>query len=227
MASNNMSPLRNFLNTIKNSVYNISSIDGIGNTDINAGSLFNGFSNLYRIGSLNYTNYITNMSYMFYHCDILTSIPNFDTSNVTDMSYMFYRCYNLTNISSFNTSNVTNMSYMFYRCYNLTTISNFDTSNVTNMSNMFYYCDNLIDIPLFNMSKVTSMTNTFYYCNNLSQASVNNIVASCATASKVTNKNWTNIGLDITVGSILNIWICTAPDYMNAVNIGWQNIEEI
>lgn len=35
MASNNMSPLRNFLNSIKSSVYNIS-IDGINSVDKNA-----------------------------------------------------------------------------------------------------------------------------------------------------------------------------------------------
>ena len=369
MASNNMSPLRSFLNSIKNSVYNIS-IDGIGNTDINAGSLFNGFSNLYRVITLNDMNYITDMysmfnsaknlsqipNYnfntsnvthmgimfrncnglttvpnfdtsnvtnmyamfdncgnltnvpnfntfkvtsmysMFSYCNNLTNIPNFNTSNVTTMDHMFSYCNKLTNIPNFNTSNVTKMSQMFIGCRNLTTIpnfnitnvttmiemfsgcrklinipnfntinvtrvdgmfqycynltsipnfntskvinmaemfsqcnnltntSNFDTSNVTNMYGMFYYCRNLIDIPLFNISKVTNMKDSFYYCNNLSQASVNNIVASCSTATKVTNKNWTNIGFNVAEGSKWNTWIRTAPDYMNAVNIGWQNI---
>lgn len=64
MASNNMSPLRNFLNSIKNSVYNIS-IDGIGNTDINARSLFDTFPNLYRVIILNDMNYVTSMYSMF------------------------------------------------------------------------------------------------------------------------------------------------------------------
>ena len=321
MASNNMSPLRNFLNSIKNSVYNIS-IDGIGNTDINASSLFNGFPNLYRTITLNDMNYVTdmsrifnntknlsqipnynfntsnvtNMSYMFRSCSNLTTIPNFNTSNVTNMSWMFEACYNLTNIPNFdtskvtnmwytfsscsnltnvpnfNTSNVTYMGYMFLQCYNLITIPNFNTSKVINMSQMFQYCRNLITIPNFNTSKVTNMSNMFKwcdklttipnfntskvtdmslmfngcynltnipilnitnlinmsrifsYCSNLSQTSVNNIVASCSTASKVTNKNWTNIGFDVAAGSKWNTWIRTAPDYMNAVNIGWQNI---
>ena len=321
MASNNMSPLRNFLNSIKSSVYNIS-IDGIGNTDINASSLFNGFPSLYRTITLNDMNYITNMSrifnntknlsqipnynfntsnvtnmsYMFKSCSNLTTIPNFNTSNVTNMSWMFEACYNLTNIPNFdtskvtnmwytfsscsnltsvpnfNTSNVTYMSQMFFLFYNLITIPNFNTSNVTSMTQMFQYCRNLITIPNFNTSKVTNMSDMFKWCDklttipnfntsnvtnmslmfngcynltnipilnitnlinmssmfshcpNLSQASINNIVTSCSTASKVTNKNWTDIGFNVAAGSQWNTWIRTAPNYMNAVNIGWQNI---
>ena len=297
MASNNMSPLRNFLNSIKNSVYNIS-IDGIGNTDINASSLFNGFPNLYRTITLNDMNYITNMSkmfnntknlsqipnynfntsnvtnisWMFQACYNLTNIPNFDTSKVTNMWYTFSSCSNLTNVPNFNTSNVTYMAWMFFQCYNLITIPNFNTSKVTNMTQMFQHCDNLINVPNFDTSNVTNMSqmfkwcynlttipnfNTskvidmyymfngcwnltnipilnitnlinmssiFSYCDNLSQASVNNIVTSCSTASKVTNKNWTDIGFNVAANSQWNTWIRTAPDYMNAVNIGWQNI---
>ena len=201
MASNNMSPLRNFLNSIKNSVYNIS-IDGINSVDKNASSLFYNFPNLYRAISLNDMNYITDMRLLFFNTRKLSQIPNynFNTSNVTDMFSMFYDCDNLINIPNFNTSSVTDMSRMFIGCYNLTTVSNLDTSNVKNMSYMFLQC------------------------NNLSQASVNNIVASCSTATKVTNKNWTNIGFNVAEGSQWNTWIRTAPNYMNAVNIGWQNI---
>ena len=319
MASNNMSPLRNFLNSIKSSVYNIS-IDGIGNTDINATELFRGFPSIYRITSLNDMNYVTNMHrifclsnklisipnynfntsnvinmrQMFWRCNNLTTVPNFDTSNVTDMYGMFDGCENLTSIPNFDTSNVTNMHSMLSSCNNITTVPNFntskvtdmaqmfymrriktvpnfDTSNVTNMNWMFAYAFNLINIPNFNTSKVKDMGYMFYQCGRLddipnfdmsnvtkmesmfertdiinlpvfnwskvtnmpkafisstsfSQASVNNIVTSCSTATKVTNKNWTNIGFNVAAGSKWNTWIRTAPDYMNAVNIGWQNI---
>ena len=40
-------------------------------------------------------NKITNMSYMFYECSSLKSLPhisNLNTCNVTNMSYMFYEC---------------------------------------------------------------------------------------------------------------------------------------
>ena len=246
MASNNMSPLRNFLNSIKSSVYNIS-IDGINSVDKNASNLFFNFPDLYRAISLNDMNYITNMynmfsgcynlinisnfntskvinmSCMFDDCQKLTTAPNFDTSNVTDMYGIFGGCWNLTTVPNFNTSKVINMNRMFFGCRNLTTVPNFNTSKVINMGAMFQGCNSLI-VPNFNTINVINMANMFYRCNNLSQASVNNIVTSCSIASKVTNKNWTNIGFNVAAGSKWNTWIRTAPDYMDAINIGWQNI---
>lgn len=43
-----------------------------------------------------------------------------DTSSVTNMSYMFYNCSNLTTIPQLDTSSVTNMNNMFYNCSKLT-----------------------------------------------------------------------------------------------------------
>lgn len=243
MASNNMSPLRNFLNSIKNSVYNIS-IDGIGNTDINASKLFNSFPNLYRAITLNDMNYVTNMysmfentknlsqipnynfntsnvtdmKYMFEDCYSLTTIPNFNTSNVTNMYGMFIDCENLTNIPNFDTSNATDMRWMFSGCRNLTTISNFNTSKVINMAHMFDGCFNLINIPVLNITNSININKMFSYCSNLSQASVNNIVASCANATKVTNKSFTNMGI---TNSTLKSYIQSAPRYSAAVANGW------
>ena len=64
-------------------------------------------------------------------------------NNVTDMSYMFYWCSSLSSlpdISKWNINNVTNMSSMFYECSSLSSlpdISKWNTNNVTNMSSMF------------------------------------------------------------------------------------------
>ena len=61
-------------------------------------------------------------------------------TNVTDMSYMFYGCsslISLPDISKWDTKNVTNMSDMFNGCSSLISlpdISKWDTKNVTNMS---------------------------------------------------------------------------------------------
>ena len=55
------------------------------------------------------------MSYMFYECSSLKSLPDiskWDTKNVTDMSGMFSECSSLNNlpdISKWDTKNVTNM----------------------------------------------------------------------------------------------------------------------
>ena len=67
-------------------------------------------------------NNISNMSYMFYECNSLSSLPDiskWNTSNVTDMSWMFYGCNSLSSlpdISKWNTSNVNNMGSMFSGC---------------------------------------------------------------------------------------------------------------
>ena len=62
---------------------------------------------------------ITNLSYLFYGCKTISSLPDisqWDTSNVVDMQYMFYGCRaisSLPDISNWNTSKVNNMKYMF------------------------------------------------------------------------------------------------------------------
>ena len=89
------------------------------------------------------------------------------TSNVTNMSYMFFNCLKLSTIPSINTSLVTNMSYMFYYCSKLITIPQLDTSSVTTMKQMFGNCEKLITIPQLDTSKVTDMSYMFYFCNKL------------------------------------------------------------
>ena len=78
-------------------------------------------------------------------------------SELIDISFMFYGCNSLISIpdiSKWNTYNVKNMSYMFYGCKSLLSIpdlSKWDISNVKYMDNMFEGCDSLIsskiDIP--------------------------------------------------------------------------------
>ena len=141
------------------------------------------------------TSKVTGMSSMFGSCSSLTTIPLLDTSNVTDMRYMFQYCSNLTTIPLLNTSNVTDMSSMFSYNDKLTEIPLLDTSNVISMSNMFFYCDILTTIPLLDTSNVTNMSRMFAYCPNLSDESLNNILAMCTNAVKVTNKTLSQIGL--------------------------------
>ena len=74
-------------------------------------------------------------------------------TNVTDMSYMFYECsslISLPDISKWDTKNVTNMYSMFKRCSSLISlpdISKWDSKNVTNMEYMFLECSSLISLP--------------------------------------------------------------------------------
>lgn len=95
-----------------------------------------------------------------------------------------------------DTSNVTDMSSMFNSCASLTSIPLLDTSNVINMSSLFANCSSLTSIPQLNTINVTDMSNMFKYCPNLSNESLNNILAMCTNAIKITsNKTLKYIGL--------------------------------
>jgi len=65
-------------------------------------------------------NNVTNMSFMFYECSSLLSLPDIsksNTNNISNLSYMFYECsslLSLPDITKWNTSNITDMSFMFY-----------------------------------------------------------------------------------------------------------------
>lgn len=129
------------------------------------------------------TSKVTDMSWMFNNCELLTSIDvsNFNTSKVTDMSNMLQSCESLTNIKgleNFDTSQVTNMNQMFMTCNKLTSIdvSNFDTSKVTNMRYMFAGCSSLpsLNVSRFNTSNVTNMSDMFAGCSSLTSIDVSN-----------------------------------------------------
>ena len=126
-------------------------------------------------------NEITDMSYMFYFCDSLTSLSDdikWNTSKVTDMSYMFSFCESFNHfpdISKWDTSNVTNMSHMFSVCKSLSSlpdISKWKTSQVTNMSDMFAACGSLKSLPddisNWDTSNIINMSCMFLNCGSLS-----------------------------------------------------------
>lgn len=135
------------------------------------------------------TEYVTDMSNMFYGCRSLTSLDlsSFNTEKVTTMSMMFQNCNALEelNLSSFNTSNVTSMFQMFLGCYNLKSldVSSFDTKNVTNMRWMFGRCSRLtsLDVSGFNTENVYSFGEMFYGCSSLNSIDVSNFNTSKVT----------------------------------------------
>ena len=128
------------------------------------------------------TSNVTDMSGMFYNCNMLTSLDlsSFNTSNVTNMANMFYGCSKLTSldVGHFDTANVTYMYSMFYGCSALTSldVSGFDTANVTNMNSMFSNCSKLtsLDVSNFNTAKVTNMQSMFYHCSSLTSLDLSN-----------------------------------------------------
>ena len=175
---------------------NLTTIPELNTSNVtNMGQMFSSCSNLTSIPLLDTSN-ATSMGGMFNSCSNLTSIPLLDTSNVTNMYNMFRSCSSLTSIPLLDTSNATSMGGMFNSCSNLTSIPLLDTSNVTNMGNMFISCSNLTSIPLLDTSNVTDMVGMFSSCSNLNNESLNNILAMCANAVKITsNKTLKYIGL--------------------------------
>ena len=197
------------------SLTSISLLDTSNVTDMV--DMFYDCSNLTSIPLLDTSN-VTRMEEMFRDCSNLTSIPLLDTSNVTNMDNMFDDCSNLTTIPLLDTSNVTNMNNMFYGCSNLTSIPLLDTSNVTDMRSMFYGCSNLTSIPLLDTSNVTDMRSMFSRCSSLNNESLNNILAMCKNAAKITsNKTLKYIGLTKEQANICK----TLSNYSAFIAAGW------
>ena len=123
----------------------------------------------------------TSCQYMFYKCTG-TSLPKVTnvTSSVTNMAYMYYGCQNVTSIdvSGYNTSGVETMNSMFYSsntnpALKRLDLSNFTTTSLTNCANMFYQQRNLavLDISNFDFTNVTNYGNMFNTVGNYASTS--------------------------------------------------------
>ena len=197
---------------------NLTSIPLLDTSNVTSmNSMFGVCSSLTTILLLNTSN-VTDMGYMFTECESLTTIPLLDTSNVTNMHNMFTDCSSLTSIPLLDTSGVTYMYSMFQGCSNLTSIPLLDTGNVTYMSNMFSGCSSLTTIPLLDTSNVTRMDSMFSSCSSLNNESLNNILAMCTNAVKITySKTLKYIGLTEEQANICK----TLSNYQTFVNAGW------
>lgn len=144
------------------------------------------------------TTQIRECYYMFRNNTEMIEAPYFDTSKVTSMSGMFQSCINLVKVPNYNTSKVTNMGNWLYECPNLISFPEVDTREVTYISSACMYCTNLKDVPVLNLPNVTRLSTMFSYCTSLTDESLDNIMATCIGAVKVTSstyKTLRNIGL--------------------------------
>lgn len=142
------------------------------------------------------TSAVTNMTSMFDDCSNLKEVPLLDTSKAVDTSCMFRRCSSLKEVPLLDTSNVTDMGSMFAYCTSLKEVPALNTSKVTTINSMFCQCTNLEHIALLDTSNIIGMFNTFEKCTNLSDESLNNILAMCTNATKITsNKTLKYLGL--------------------------------
>ena len=213
-------------------------IGGIGeiNAPVNSFYLFGGFDNMTFLifnGLLNTKN-VTNMSYMFYGCSLLTQLDlsSFDTSSVTKMGGMFEADEKLISLdlSSFVTKNVTEMYFMFSRCYQLKNINfdKFDTSNVVNMGYMFQNCSSLVGLNLssFNTFNTEKMQYMFYGCSSLNTLDLSNFNTSSVTNMLCLFTNCSSIKtLDLTNFNTSNVtnmsgmfWNCSSLTNLDLSN---------
>ena len=154
----------------------------------NLSFMFNGISYLQSLSFNSINDKVTNMSYMFYNCKLLTELSGFselNTFNVIDMSHLFYNCESLTslpNISKWNMNNVIDMSYMFYNCVSLISlpdISIWNTNKVKDMRYMFYNCSSLKEFPdisNWNINNVNNASFMFYGCSSLTSITFSSIL---------------------------------------------------
>ena len=79
----------------------------------------------------NSSNNIHNMSYMFYKCSGLASMPSLDTRAAQNMSNMFYYCNNpsFSEVTDFHIDSATNITSLFEGCSNLTKVGFTGTKN--------------------------------------------------------------------------------------------------
>lgn len=129
---------------------------------------------------------ITNLSFCWRSCHLLTSFPFIDTSNITIFNGTWQYCQGLTSFPLLDTSKGTNFSEAWDGCIGLTNFPLLDTSNGTNFTGTWGSCYALTNFPLLNTSKGTTFNVAWRYCSNLTNFPANffdswvgNPVASC------------------------------------------------
>ena len=222
---------RLFSNTDNN--YSLQSIDVTGWNLTNCediSSMFSGNEYLEEITGLDIwdTSNITDMSFMFYYCSLLTEldVSSFDTSNVTDMSSMFYNCSSLTelDLSNFRSDNLSKAESMFGECYSIEKLNlkNFNLASTYNGSSIIDTND-VYELIIDNWvipSNFGSILEMFY---NASTISAKNITISGSAYGLFADYNsyGTLKRIDVSGGNLSN---CTN---MSEMFYGNSQLEEI
>ena len=164
---------------------NLTSINGTADWDLSgvsdASNMFNGsgITGTLDASSWNFSNKLTNTSFMFAGCTNLTSITgtgSWDLSGVSSTSYMFYNSGITGTLDATNwkfSNKLTDTSIMFGGCENLTSIigtGDWDLSNVSDAQGMFNSSGitGTLDATNWNFrDKLTNTSNMFGGCRSL------------------------------------------------------------
>jgi surface protein len=129
------------------------------------------------------------MSFIFYNCYKLESLPDiskWNTENVINMSGLFGSKYNpdckpklksIPDISKWNTSNVKYFGGCYKNTSSLSPLTNFEINKMNEkkesyiISGMFNNCESLSSLPdisKWNTNNAINMSHLFYFCSSLS-----------------------------------------------------------
>lgn len=191
----------------------------------NFSNFFNYASNLIEISEEIDCSSATNLGNMFNGCTNIKKVKLKNTENVETCATMFQNCNALEEVDVGTMSNkLVNASGMFSGCYKLKTIPFFNTSGIvgSNAGSMFKSCSILENVPAFNFASVTRLSNTFANCPNLTNESLNNILASCISATSITTasyKTLKQVGLSQEQATICQ----TLSNWDDFVAAGWTS----
>lgn len=144
--------------------------------------------------------------------------PSVNTSNTTNFASMFEMS-SVVETALFDTSKGDSFGSMFNSCYSLKKVPQFDLSNATGCGFMFGSCKGLKEVPIFNLPKATNLSGMFNECYNLSDKSLNNIMASCITATSLSssNKKLSYLGINSTQATKCQ----SLSNYNDFISAGW------
>lgn len=190
----------------------------------------------------------TDLQYAFYGCGKNTNnqITLLNTNKVTNWVYAFAGSCS-KNVSMLDTSAATQVDDMFANwqgetlpinsigkatslyafCFNakgLVTFPEIDTSKVTRFQQFVRGCSNLVNVPVLDMTSAYNSSYVQYMftdCPSLSDESLNNILASLATAVKITNANIKNLNF-IGLSQEQAEKCTTLSNWQALSDLGWQ-----
>ena len=162
--------------------------------------------------------------YSSYGVKGLISEADLEGITFSSLNSAFFDWRGVKSIKNITTSNVTDFENMFRGCKELITAPSMDTKNGKKFAYFFMECAKLQNVPVYDWSCI-DLTNgdklqlSFYGCNALTNESLNNILASCISATNITRKKTlSNLGLSST-----QIATCqTLSNWDAFVSAGWS-----
>ena len=166
---------------------------------VNVTSMFASCHNLKEIrGTLMNCGKATGTDFTFSQCYALDTLPEIDFSASIRCYCTFQSCTSLKYVKIKLSNTVKNTQWMFENCTSLETVESsediMNLSGCTSVNQMFRNCPKLKNIPQFNLPNVTTIMG-FVSSPELTDESLNNIMASCITATKASGKTLKNVGL--------------------------------